>query len=112
MSPEQACEPSPPAAGCSPASTRARPTLSLQETPSKAEASARKVTTAVSGFFPVLRFERCLESLEASLIHILGEAYLELASIEKTAFLVIIDQTSGLHEGVADRRADKFEAAA
>ena len=51
MSPEQASEPSPPVAGCSPATARARPVATEQLTSScPSSPLARRVITACSGF--------------------------------------------------------------
>ena len=49
MSPEHSSEPSPPVAGCSPATASARPVSTEQEMPSSSWPRARSVTTACSG---------------------------------------------------------------
>ena len=49
MSPEHSSVPSPPVAGCSPASASARPVCTEHETPSPSEPSALNVTSAASG---------------------------------------------------------------
>src|SRR6185312_13203373 len=49
MSPEQACIPVPPVAGCRPASTRALPVCTEHVTPSPILPSALSVMTALSG---------------------------------------------------------------
>ena len=49
MSPEQSREPSPPEAGCRPASAMARPVSTEQETPSPSVPLALRVTRASSG---------------------------------------------------------------
>ena len=49
MSPEHSSEPSPPVAGCSPATASARPVSTEHETPSSSWPRARSVTTAFSG---------------------------------------------------------------
>jgi hypothetical protein len=49
MSPEQSCEPSPPVAGCRPASASARPVCTEQETPSPSCPDAVNVTSAEPG---------------------------------------------------------------